>query len=52
MLHLLSELDLAGAGNTVDTVRRIAPHQDVAGPRHAGAYFGKNERLNIATPGN
>ncbi len=33
------------------TVRRIAPHQDVTRPGHAGAYFGTNERLNVARPG-
>jgi hypothetical protein len=37
MLRLLLELDLAGAGNAMVTVRRITPHQDITGPSHAGA---------------
>lgn len=36
------------------TVRRIATHPVVngPGPGHAGAYFGTNESLNVARPGN
>jgi hypothetical protein len=52
MLYLLSELDLAGAGNAVIRVRRVAPHQDVAGSAHLGVHVGTNEHLNVTRASN
>lgn len=52
MLYLLSERDLAEAGNAVVTAQRVAPHQDVSGSGHAGAHVGTNEHLNVARASN